>query len=83
MGNRFNMGVDTMTYLYGNIVYDKLHILDDGRIMMEKNGKGEIMTDADLPDLVLCTDLSQESCYTIIRLLEKLLDNYKTNKNRL
>lgn len=72
-----------MTFLNGNISYDKIHILDDGRIMMEKNGKGEIITDESLDELLVCSDLSQESCYTLLRLLEKILDVYKTNRGRL
>lgn len=74
---------NVMTFLNGNIVYDKLHLLEDGRIMMERTGKGEIIDDTKLQELIICSDLSEESCYLMLNLLNKLLDNYKTNRGRL
>lgn len=72
-----------MTFLNGNIVYDKIHLLEDGRIMMERTGKGEIIDTSKLHKLIICSDLSEESCYLMINLLTKILDNYKTNRVRL
>ena len=42
-----------MTFLNGNIVYDKLHVLDDGRFILEKNDKGEFMKKEELEKVVL------------------------------
>lgn len=67
-----------MTFLNGNIVYDKLYVLEDGRFILEKNDKGEFMDKEKLEKVALCCDLSQESCYEVIRLMEKILENYKT-----
>ncbi len=69
-----------MTFLNGNIVYDKLYVLDDGRFILEKNGKGEFIEYDKLVNVGLCCDLSAESCYEVIRLMEKILENYKTQR---